>query len=103
MKPRSNTATEQAWIDAWNDLYALSQGFGPCAIVLHDGDEYAREGDLDACRSWLQSSVYAGFCVGLRRYRRRDGRVVIHAKRWAWGGHPAAWEKRTADGFVLDE
>lgn len=98
MKPRSNADTEHAWIDAWNELASLTAGLERFEIVLPD----ERRADPETCRAWLQSSAYEGFCVALRRYRRKDARYEIHARRWPWGEPSPAWEPKTATGFVLD-
>ena len=97
MSARSNSETEQCWIDAWNELYALAQGLSRVEIVLPDGVR----ADLEAAQGWLQSSAYQGFALGLRRYRRGDLHQ-IHASRWPWGSAEPAWISKTQDGFLLD-
>jgi hypothetical protein len=102
---RSNSDTEMAWINAWDELYELTHRFGPCALFLPDGAEVG----FDELKSWLQSRAYQGCCVGLRLYRQETrygpykGAIgsQIHAKRWLFGEREPAWAEQTDDGHVL--
>lgn len=50
---------ESRWIEAWNCLLGLVDGRGHVDCALPDG----RVVDVDACKAWLQESVYQGWDV----------------------------------------
>ncbi|WP_407570437.1 hypothetical protein [Deinococcus altitudinis] len=56
---RSNSETEQLWVDAWSDLYELTGNADSAECLLPDG----RTVGLEECRGWLQDSVYGGWFV----------------------------------------
>ncbi len=68
---------EEAWINAWNDLYTLSRGRWDIIYITPDFTELSEE---DA-KGWLQSSAYQGFCVGVADVWHR-GRKAIQLQRW---------------------
>jgi hypothetical protein len=50
---------EQAWIDAWNELYALLGARTNVVFLLPDW----QPASLEECQGFLQSSVYNGYHV----------------------------------------
>ena len=58
-----NSDIEKLWVDAWNDLYEITGSDDAFLCVLPDGTCVSP----DACRGWLQSSVYAGYRVQVAR------------------------------------
>ena len=55
----THTELEMRWINAWNDLYDILAQRSPEMCQLPDGSVV----DIEACKGWLQDSVYEGFLV----------------------------------------
>lgn len=55
----SNADIEMRWVEAWNDLYDLigKRTNVPCCL---DSGQVV---DVEACKGWLQESVYQGWEV----------------------------------------
>jgi hypothetical protein len=72
----SNADLEMRWVDAWNDLYEIvGREEMPC--LLPDGTEVS----VEACKGWLQDSVYEGYLVSVARGWVR-GRPAVVVTRW---------------------
>ncbi|MBP3957618.1 hypothetical protein J8F10_20405 [Gemmata sp. G18] len=55
----TNTGIEMRWVDAWNDLYDLIGDRHGVKCQLPDFTVV----DVEACKGWLQDSVYEGHHV----------------------------------------
>ena len=55
----SNSEMEMRWVDAWNALYDIVGDRSDVPCQLPDWSLI----DVEACRGWLQESVYAGYHV----------------------------------------
>jgi hypothetical protein len=58
----SNAEIEMRWVDAWNNLSDIVGERHGVLCLLPDGSVV----DVEACRGWLQDSVYGGFAVQLK-------------------------------------
>lgn len=55
----SNADAEMRWVDAWNDLYEIVGDRRGVPCQLPDRSVV----DVEACKSWLQTSAYEGYLV----------------------------------------
>jgi hypothetical protein len=55
----SNSEIEMRWVDAWNKLHDIIGQRGDVPCQLPDWTIV----DVEACKGWLQSSVYDGYLV----------------------------------------
>jgi hypothetical protein len=58
----SKADVEMRWVDAWNQLHAIVGSRHDVRCLLPDGSTV----DLEACRAWLQESVYDGYRVDVQ-------------------------------------
>lgn len=55
----TNAEIEMRWVDAWNALYEIVEQRRDVLCQLPDGVAV----DVEACKGWLQESVYEGYLV----------------------------------------
>ena len=73
----SNSETEQRWVESWSDLYELTGSTCSAECLLPDGQIVG----LEACKGWLQDSVYGGWIVRVEPGCVK-GKAGIVALRW---------------------
>lgn len=73
----SNTELEMRWIEAWSDLYELSEPQKNVKCLLPDGQVV----DMEECKGWLQDSAYQGWHVKVEAGW-VVGKLHIVASRW---------------------
>lgn len=74
----SNAEIEMRWVQAWSDLYEIvGKSSDIPRIMLPDGQFV----DMEACKGWLQESVYQGWFVKVDE-RQDKGKRVFVASRW---------------------
>ena len=58
----SNEEIEMRWVDAWNNLLGFVRGRPGVPCQLPDCTIV----DVEACKGWLQQSVYEGYLVEVK-------------------------------------
>lgn len=69
---RSNLEQEDAWIQAWSELYELCEGEHGVEYMTPNAQSLSQQEAL----AWLQDSAYKGMAVSVERTKVR-GRVII--------------------------
>lgn len=70
--------TETRWVDAWNEVYRLMDDQWDVPCLLPDG----RVVDAEACRGWLQETVYQGCSVTVEQGWVLGRRGIVVTARW---------------------
>jgi hypothetical protein len=63
----SNLAQEEAWIEAWSELYEIAKIHPNAEYQLPDGPV-----SFEDCLHWLQDSAYAGYSLKIEMRMVRD-------------------------------